>query len=369
IIRREGAVYPSPFPEVPAVNCGGQRVVEVRKGVAAPPSTLLGEYVARRSGEFGFDTAEVTRFFEDGEFAAVESYLVNAYDDPRGGGDVAPRLTGYVRRFAWFGGRYVVVQDRLRLMRGEDPVRWLLHTPVQPVKAGDAWVVQNGGVLGVRTLLPADAEATVIGCPGREYLVDGRNLAPQGERHPSAGTHRIEVAAQPSAEGDVTFLHVLRPGADHAAAGQVDAVSVESTPGIHVVRVESEVLVLPEGLTSVEGGQYAFEHRGPMRHRVFGARPDTDYLVVQDGLELERLRSDASGSLAFDAEGGGRFGFRPARPPGRPDAGPGFVNEDPCAFGRCEEFPPPPCSCSSGMAGLGAGWALLAAGLLRRRRK
>jgi len=80
---------------------------------------------------------------------------------------------------------------------------------------------QYDGVMFVNTLLPKDAEVTVVGGPGRECWFNGRNYVRNTRGKPitfrphtgegEAGRYRIEISPRAPAENDL-FLNVIQVG-------------------------------------------------------------------------------------------------------------------------------------------------------------
>ena len=71
---------------------------------------------------------------------------------------------------------HFVVFDRVTATDANYTKRWLLHHANEPVVNGTTWYGdQDRGRLFCRTLLPDDANLTVVGGPGQEVMADGVN--------------------------------------------------------------------------------------------------------------------------------------------------------------------------------------------------
>jgi len=113
----------------------------------------------------------------------------------------------------------LVVFDRVVSTNAAFRKYWLLHSTEQPRIEGTAITVspqQRGwqGKLVDQVLLPAAAEITPVGGPGKEFWVFGRNFPsqPPPDRNPmdyEIGEWRVEVSPRDAAASD-TFLNVMQ---------------------------------------------------------------------------------------------------------------------------------------------------------------
>lgn len=109
---------------------------------------------------------------------------------------------------------HFVIFDRVRSTQPDFTKRWLLHTAREPRIEGTTIVAdQEDGRMFCRTLLPADAQFTLVGGPGREFMAGGRNwpIAEGQEYSELMGWGRIEVASA-SVSKHSLFLHVIQVG-------------------------------------------------------------------------------------------------------------------------------------------------------------
>ncbi|MGZ8216540.1 VanZ family protein [Methylomagnum sp.] len=121
----------------------------------------------------------------------------------------------------------VVVHDRVRATDPNFVKRSLLHSLEPPVRTEFGFRVQtpaepgpgkSGGVLDVHVLWPDDAFIDIVGGPGAEFLVGGRNYDGGGEvwnlagQRPGSepGRWRVEIKPRRPAPQD-DFLMILKP--------------------------------------------------------------------------------------------------------------------------------------------------------------
>lgn len=136
-----------------------------------------------------------------------------------------------LRQFVYVPPDHFVVFDRVRATDSAYEKRWLLHTAHQPTVEGDTVrATHEEGRLFSRTLLPEDAEITMVGGPGAQFQSDGRNWSlPDNHDHPEAnplyGQWRVEVTPADAARED-HFLHLLQ-ASDRTKRELVDVEALE----------------------------------------------------------------------------------------------------------------------------------------------
>jgi hypothetical protein len=153
----------------------------------------------------------------------------------------------------WAAKRCVsmVVLDELELPhdRPELEPRFLLHVMDEPRVDGNTIVARHGGGrLTATVLLPRSPRIELIGSPGREFEVDGKNYPlkrPLGSAY-TAGAWRAEVTAAPGS-------HVAQPpsAASSPVTQPLSTVSSHvtqplSTASAHVAQPPSAVSSQPE---------------------------------------------------------------------------------------------------------------------------
>ncbi len=173
-------------------NDGGQRRVPFPGRATAPAA----EKAAREVGR-------IVHF----EVADDYCYAVGDASRSYGKGKVKRFLRHFLHRYP----DLVIVLDDVVTADPSFETRWLLHTQNRPEIRDNAIVAENGGgALTVLPLLPSlkEREIRLIGGPGREFFVDGRNRPPDAKKDPNAGAWRVEVV---DAERRTrhTFLHAL----------------------------------------------------------------------------------------------------------------------------------------------------------------
>jgi heparin/heparan-sulfate lyase len=143
------------------------------------------------------------------DYCTLEGDLTESYSG---------KVASYRRGFIWVNlhdekrPAALIVYDRIRSAKAEFKKTWLLHSIDEPKVEGAVTVIrQNGGKLVNQTLEPADFKITVVGGPGREFEIDGRNHPPNRAPAPAdeAGAWRIELSPARPAEFD-TFLNVIQ---------------------------------------------------------------------------------------------------------------------------------------------------------------
>ncbi len=176
---------------------------------------------------------------------------------------------------------------------------YLLHTENKPIVKGGLVTARNGeGKLFHMTLVPRDAELTVIGGSGKEFWVNGRNYPPERPAHnkEEAGGWRVEVS--PSVESrDDRFLHALFP-ADAGTPAPAEAASF--TAGKMQVCELAQWTVLFDFGGTADTYEYP-NRRAGTAHLVFGAVPQSSYDLFLNGVYRGSVSSSFAGTLRFDA--------------------------------------------------------------------
>ncbi len=173
-------------------NDGGQRRVPFPGRATAPAA----EKEAREVGRIVHFEAEDDYCYAVGD--ASRSY---------GSGKVKRFLRHFLHRYP----DLVIVLDDVVTADPSFETRWLLHTQEKPEIGENSIVASSGGgALTVLPLLPLskNRKIRVVGGPGREFFVDGRNHPPDAKRDPNAGAFRIEIV-ETGRRTRHTFLHAL----------------------------------------------------------------------------------------------------------------------------------------------------------------
>lgn len=147
------------------------------------------------------------------------------------------KLTLFLRHFLYLPPDLFIVFDQVVSKHPSFRKTWLLHTVNEPKVAGAiATITEGDGRLICRTILPEQATLTLVGGPGKECWVEGKNWPSQEKTEwpPEAGSWRLEVSpSRPAAED--FFLHVLQAGGDDIA--KPEAVTLVREAGLLGVRV------------------------------------------------------------------------------------------------------------------------------------
>lgn len=157
--------------------------------------------------------SKVLAFETNDIFTYVASDATSCYGD---------KCTESVRQFVFLYPDYIIVYDRVGASDPSYRKEWLLHTQNEPVKKKNVIMADSReGRLFCQTLLPENAKMSLVGGPGKEFLVGDTNYAfdevyvnaakakaAKTGRGPYWGEWRLEV--EPSqANADDRFLHVL----------------------------------------------------------------------------------------------------------------------------------------------------------------
>lgn len=165
------------------------------------------------------------------------------------------KLTLFTRQMVYLPQNSFVLFDRVTSTKPEFVKRWLLHAVEEPVLAGKvAAVSQSDGRLFSQTLLPEDARIGLVGGPGKEFWVDGKNFPPpQPNRAEEAGAWHIEVTPGTPHTEDC-FLHLLTATSAETTKAPVGAlvkeegvVGLEFAPAGKTVRVTFATQGKPAG--------------------------------------------------------------------------------------------------------------------------
>ncbi len=210
----------------PAANDGGQ---VFRQDPATLDDILPGGH-AHLDG--------ITRYLDTEDYTYAAGDATKAYDAERV--RLAQREIVYLRR----PGRahpVVVVFDRVESAKAEFQKRFLLHTVNEPKVSGNIGVAENrGGRLTCLTLLPEKANLKLVGGPGREAWVDGRNYPWDDTARVREGRElawwRLEISP-PRTQTHDYFLHVLFVDDIDAQPVGADAAKLVQTTECATVRV------------------------------------------------------------------------------------------------------------------------------------
>jgi hypothetical protein len=215
----------------PIANDGGQRRIGSGWGVEAAPLDR-NEWEAKRDT---YHTGSIERLLDTDDLVVAIADLTPAYTNQLSGlgtfSHRTRRVEAYTRVFGYDRrDDVIVVFDRVKATKAAFRKRWLLHTLERPMVTPDAFSVtvspgnlegHSGGQLRGHVLLPHRADIHVIGGPGLEFFVDGKNYDEDGRLQPlirgfragrpEPGAWRIEVSPTDDAESD-QFLVVMLPG-------------------------------------------------------------------------------------------------------------------------------------------------------------
>ncbi|ATE60911.1 VanZ family protein [Thauera sinica] len=263
-------------------NDGGQRRIGSGWGVEAAPLDLA-EWQKRRDT---YHTGRIVQHLDEDDLVVAVADLTPAYTNSQSGrGTFAHRTKRVERLWRVFGydraNDAIVVFDDVVATDAAFRKRWLLHAIEPPLAGADTFSLfiaasaqpgHGGGQLLGHVLLPRKPLLNVIGGPGFEFFVDGKNyddggrvreaMQKTGPGRPEPGSWRIELMPPSEAKED-QFLVVMLP----TLAGH--------TPQAVVHRLE-------------DGGRVGAEVIGPQRTTRWWYRPGTQ------GVEIEVVGSDGA---------------------------------------------------------------------------
>lgn len=209
-------------------NDGGQRRIGSGWGLESAPIDL-NEWLDKRTL---YHTGKIELYHGDLDSVVVISDVTPAYTNARSGPGEFSHRTRRVERM-WRTVIYdrvtdvVIIRDIVHASRAEFRKRWLLHTQEKPMIRAEEFEVSLSPAAGLtagtrliaKVLLPRQPTIEVIGGPGREFWVDGKNYDENGTllqtmaRKPhlkEAGAWRVELSPGSANKRD-DFLVVLVP--------------------------------------------------------------------------------------------------------------------------------------------------------------
>jgi hypothetical protein len=142
----------------------------------------------------------------------------------------------------------LIVLDKVVSSDASFKKTWLLHTQNQPVVDGNHIVATStsdgrNGKLSTTVLLPEidNQSIVLVGGPGKEYWVDGKNYGTATQQ--DAGAWRVELSPKKGALSD-NFLNVLQATSATNATGLKDVTKVYSSDSNYVaVKVKDRIVV------------------------------------------------------------------------------------------------------------------------------
>ncbi|MBN1674907.1 MAG: heparinase II/III family protein [Kiritimatiellae bacterium] len=312
------------------VNDGGQLVFLKRNGAWIFPKTL-----DQALEKPQFDTGDIVAWEQRPGYTRALGDATRAYS--------AHKLKQFTRELALLHPTIktnppaIVVFDRVEATRADYAKKWLLHTAEKPEQVGPgAWCATEGdGTLYVRMLEPCAARVILVGGPGREFEVDGKNYPlPEKDvanRQPNLpGAWRIEIEPPKPAERDL-FLNVLMPvDKDQPSIPAVSRMETDNMLGgfIKGERGEPDTVVWfardKAVLADDEPISYRIEQGGEVRHLINDLPANVEYEIRLNGkvMQTQRTRDTRtrtgvkkdlapSCSLSFTTGAGGTIAIAP----------------------------------------------------------
>lgn len=207
-------------------NDGGQRRVGSGWGVEPAPLDLAAWQEKREI----YHTGRIERLLQEDGLTVALADLTPAYTNEQSGEGTFSHRTRRVETFSRLFGYdqiddVIVVYDRITSTNADFRKRWLLHSIQKPELTPDGFIVRTpsapqpghaGGRLEAHILLPVDRHVQLMGGPGFEFSVDGKNysegVAEKWKQRPAAepGAWRVELMPEVPRERD-EFLVVMLP--------------------------------------------------------------------------------------------------------------------------------------------------------------
>jgi hypothetical protein len=278
-------------------NDGGQIYLHHRNGADNKPRTI--EHVR---SDPQYQTGDMVVFEQGQGYVRAVGDATGAYS--------AKKLKKFTREFVVLYPKIkanppvVVVFDRVRATRPEYAKKWLLHTEnePEPVSPNTYAATQGDGKLFLSMLEPQGAKATLVGGPGREFEVNGKNYPPPQKKRPKTppnylGSWRIEVQPPTPAERDL-FLNVLMPvDKGETSVPAVTRMETENMLGgfIKGERGEPDTVVWfakdKAVLADDEPVSYRIEQGRAVRHLINDLPANVEYAIRLNGKVMQTQRT------------------------------------------------------------------------------
>lgn len=245
-------------------NDGGQRRVGSGWGQPAPldyRDWILQSETYRTVGRVLGNTDP------ESDVSWVNADLTPAYTNARSGtGDFwarSKRTDRYLRTFVYIRELdAVVVHDRVSLTNSNLQTKWLLHSTNKPAVTGSSELEIGTDVskLSIDVLLPEASEISLVGGPGFEFFVDGKNYDEDGKAQTVLGRKakqdivpgewRTEIM-HATGQREHEYLIVLRPQLAIAQTSPLP-LNVERTADHVILNIADRSILLPRGMEKVK---------------------------------------------------------------------------------------------------------------------
>jgi|GEM_PF-1215125 len=235
---------------------------------------------------------------------ATAAYNSTVVTDP----GARPKISRFVRRLLFVKPDIVAVCDNVDALDASFEKSWLLHTINEPeiTTDGAVFVTEKRGQLVLSPLLPARVRVEKVGGPGREFWVNGENMALEKRKNPSPpaepGAWRLELKPGTPSKTEL-FLNLMQLG-DAGSSPQYD---------FRLIQNERLVGACAEGIAVLftrdrEPGAAP----GELINMPAGIEPGSRVIVV--GLEKNGVYRLMNGSEAVKAWSAGQGGVLEVEP-------------------------------------------------------
>jgi len=237
------------------------------------------------------------------------------------------KVKQYVREFVYLRPHYIVIFDRVGAQSKRFEKSWLAHSINKPHLFGkqqkeitvpdsgihtftdvdSIMVDEKEGRLLYQTLLPQQHRVRVVGGPGYEFFVDGKNWTQDKEFVSGAepGNWRIEVSPRKAQEDEV-FLHVLVPTTSLTQTLPSSALLYSHDKKMVGARIDNCIALFSVRQEIIQNTSYSVVHQGPVRHFISDLMPEKEYSIFGNGKFLQKITSTSDGVVYFATKAAGK---------------------------------------------------------------
>ena len=284
----------------PHSNDGGQRIA----------NPAIDDFSTWRNANGKYKRATVIDHYVSDDYSYIKGDLTPAYAQAK-----LDTSVPVIRNMAFIATgnsdvpAFMVVYDKLKGKSSSNVPQFNLHMQTEPTVSGNTTTVVNGGgKMTVKTLLPASASISKTGGSGNQYKVSGTNYPPTLERTGAElGWGRIEITPT-SASGTTEFLNVLAVS-DAGYTTDIPATKIEGT-NVTGARVLDEVVLFSQSAGRVSQNA-SFTVSGSdtgLNFKVLGVKPGY-WMIAKNGetIAMKQVEEDEDGNgatLSFAGDAG-----------------------------------------------------------------
>ena len=300
----EETVVPIRFPPYP--NPGGQRSIDKYYNNSNYRMSVFWEQYRQKAYA---DIADIVAWESHAAFDYVAGDMTAAYNstavsDP---GQRA-KVSLVQRRILFVKPSIIAVCDNVNALDASFEKKWLLHTVNEPRIAADkiTTVAEGEGQLILTPVLPADVRVTKIGGPGKEFMVNDKNMAMEKAPYLTAtaqpGAWRLELIPGAPRQNDI-YLNLMETS-DKGAAPQF---SFEKSVNESFSGAVADTLAIiftseiaPES-SSLEIPETA---RSCTTYYIAGLKRDTVFRIYSGENHIDTINSGKAGAVRLQSASG-----------------------------------------------------------------